>query len=120
MDRLIVRMLPAEIRVRHGDELADMLSCSQRPIRDRADVVVAGLGLRLGRAIRPLLVAAVIGIGVLAYGLVQTVGHLRNGAIEIPDHWWSMLITCGFAGAASAAIVLCVAQRRAIAWRQRC
>ena len=32
VDELIVRMLPAEIRARHGEELADMLLWSRRPL----------------------------------------------------------------------------------------
>ena len=55
MDRLIVRMLPVQIRTSHGDELEDMLACSTRPVRDRTDVVIAAVGLRLGRATRPRL-----------------------------------------------------------------
>jgi hypothetical protein len=119
VERLILRMLPADVRERHGDELADLLSCSKRPVRDRADVVVAGTGLRLGRALQPLLAVGVIGIVVFAVGVVYAVGNLRHGMRELPDHWWSTLIVCGFAGSSFAVFVLGAAQRRATAWRQR-
>ena len=39
-----MRMLPVQIRTSHGDELEDMLACSTRPVRDRADVVVVRFG----------------------------------------------------------------------------
>ena len=119
MDQLIVRMLPAEIRARHGEELADMLTCSSRPLRDRADVVLAGLGLRLGHALRPLLVGAVISLCALALGLAHVVGHLQHGATEIPDHWWSMFIASALVGSFAAAIALRLALVRATAWRRR-
>ena len=51
MDRLILWALPAALRERHGAELHDMLKASSRPVRDRADVVLAAIGLRLGRAV---------------------------------------------------------------------
>lgn len=116
MDRLIMRILPAEIRTSHGDELADMLDSSTRPIRDGADVVIAGLGLRLGRATRGLLVAAVVGMFGSAFGLVHAVGNLQHGVVEIPDHWWSTLIAAGFVVSLSSAIILGLVLRRGVAW----
>ena len=118
MDRLIMRMLPAQIRTNHGDELEDMLACSTRPVRDRADVVIAAMGLRLGRATRPLLVVAVIGLGASALGLVLAIGNLQRGVIEIPDHWWSTFTAAGLVGSLFAATVLGLAQRRAAAWNR--
>jgi hypothetical protein len=120
VDRLIVRFLPAVVRERHGDELVEMLSSSTRPVRDRLDVVVAGLGLRLGRSIRPLLVATVIAIAASAFGVLQTIGNLRDGAAELPHHWWSTLMTFALVSSSLAATVLHAAQRRATAWRRRC
>ena len=120
MDRMIMRMLPVQIRTNHGDELEDMLACSTRPVRDRADVVIAGMGLRLGRATRPLLVAAVIGICASALALVVAIGNLQGGVMEIPDHWWSTFIAAGLVGSLFAATVLGLAQHRATEWnRQR-
>ena len=43
---------------RHGEEIADLLACSRRPVRDRVDVLIAALGLRLDTTIRPVLVVA--------------------------------------------------------------
>lgn len=116
MDRLIMWVLPAEFRTSHGDELIDMLDSSARPIRDRADVVVAGVGLRLGRATRPLLVVAVVGVVGSGFALVHAIANLRHGVTEVADHWWSMFIAAGVACSLFSAIVLSFAQRRAGAW----
>ena len=117
---MIIRLLPAEIRARHGDELDDMLASSTRPVGDRADIVIAAVGLLLGRTTRPLLVAAVIGVCGFALGLAHAVASLQHGAMEIPEHWWSTFIAAGFAVSFLAAIVLRLAQNRATAWsRQR-
>jgi hypothetical protein len=116
VDRLIMRTLPVQIRTSHGDELEDMLACSTRPVSDRADVVIAGMGLRLGRAIRPLLVAALIGICASALGVVRVIGDLERGVIEVPDHWWSMFAAACLVGSLFAATVLGLAQRSAAAW----
>lgn len=116
MDRLILRVLPAELRERHADELEEMFASTSRPVRDRADVLIVGIGLRLGRGIRPLLAAAVLGAIGFALGLVHAVRNLRDGPVEIPDHWWSMVIAAGFAFSLTAVISLGLAQRRAIVW----
>ena len=119
MDQLIIELLPAEIRARHGDEIKDMLASSTHPIRDRADIAIAAVGLWLGQTTRPLLVAAVVGVCGFAIGLAHAVGNLQHGAMEIPDHWWSTLIATGFTVSLFAAIVLRLAQSRAIAWSRR-
>jgi hypothetical protein len=119
VDQLIIGLLPAEIRARHGDEVEDMLASSTRPVRDRGDIAIAAVGLRLGRATRPLLVAAVIGVCGFALGLADALGNLQHGAMEIPDHWWSTFIATGFTVSLFAAIVLRLAQSRAIAWTGR-
>ena len=116
MDWLMMWVLPAEIRTSHREELVDMLDSSTRPIRDRADLVVAGVGLRLGRATRPLLVAAVVGMAGSGFGLVHAVANLRHGVTAVPDHWWSTFIAAGLACSLSSVIVLGFAQRRAAAW----
>ena len=97
MDRLIIRMLPAEVRARHGEELAELLDGSSRPVRDRADVLLAALGLRLGVMTSPLLVVAVLGVGGFDLGLVHAVGQLARRCREILDHWWSTFILGGLA-----------------------
>lgn len=114
-----MRMLPVQIRTSHGAELEDLLACSTRPVRDRADIIIAATGLRLGRATLPLLVAAVIGICALALGLVVAIENLQRGLIEIPDHWWSTFAGAGLAGSLFAAIVLGLAHRSAAAWNRR-
>ena len=116
MDRLIIRTLPERIRTSHGDELAEMLACSTRPVRDRADLVVAALGLRLGRAMLPLLVAAVLGTGVSALALAITIGDLQGGGVEILDHWWSTFAAIGLFGSLFIATVLRLGQHRGREW----
>jgi hypothetical protein len=118
MDRLIIRMLPAGIRARHSEELAELLDSSTRPVRDRADVLVAALGLRLGAMTSPLLVVAVLGVGGFTVGLIHAVGQLRNGAVEILDHWWSTSIVVRLVSMLCAVAALVMAQRRAKAWRR--
>jgi ABC-type Fe3+ transport system permease subunit len=118
VDRLIIRMLPGEVRARHGEEVAELLDGSTRPVRDRADVLLAALGLRLGAMTGRLLVVAVLGVVVLTFGLVHAVGHLRDGAIEILDHWWSTFILVGLASTLCAVVALVMARRRAKAWRR--
>ena len=118
MGRLTMWMLPAEIRTSHGDEIEEMLAISARPVRDGADVVIAGVGLRLGRATRPLLVAAVISIFVFLLGLMHAVGNLQHGVAEIPNHWWSTFIAAGLAGSILVAVVLRLAHRNASTWRR--
>jgi len=114
-----MRMLPAQIRTSHGDELEEMLHSSTRPVRDRADIVTAGMGLRLGRATRPLLVAAVIGTCASALALVIAIENLQRGVTEIPDHWWSTFTASGLIGSLFAATLLGLAQRRATEWNRR-
>lgn len=118
MDRLIVRLLPGEIRARHGDEIALMLASSIRPRRDRADVVIAALGLRLGRMLRPLLVAAIVGVGVFTFGMFHVIGNLEHGTVDILDHWWSTFVLAGLVTMTSASFALAIALRRAAAWRR--
>ncbi len=95
-----------------------MLACSPRPVRDRADLVVAALGLRLGRMTRSLLVVAMLGVGAFTFGLIHAVGQLEHGVVEILDHWWSTFILAGFGTMFMAATILAFAHRRATAWRR--
>jgi hypothetical protein len=118
MDRLILWALPASLRERHGDELEDMLATTSRPVLDRADLLLAALGLRLAATLRPLLAAAVLGSIGCGLGLLHAVRNLRDGAVEIPYHWWSTAFAAGFACSLAAALALGLASHRAIAWRQ--
>ncbi len=77
------------------------------------------MGLRLGRATRPLLVAAVIGTGASALALMVAIGNLQSGVMEIPDHWWSTFTAAGLISSLFAATVLRLAQRRATEWNRR-
>ena len=118
MDRLIIRSLPRDVRARHGEEIADLLACSRRPVRDRVDVLIAALGSRLDATIRPVLVVALVGVGGFTAGLLYAIGNLRDGAVEVLDHWWSTSVLAGLMGAISTVLVLVLAQRRAAVWRR--
>lgn len=118
MDRLILRALPAEYRGRHQHELADMLATTPRPMLDRADVLVAGVGLRLGRAIRVALAAATLSALVCSLGLVSVIADLREGVPEVPRHWWSTLVLAGWVISTAAVWLVATARHRARAWRR--
>lgn len=47
--RLLVLSFPADLRRRHGDEILEQLGASDRPLRDAADLAVAGMRLRIER-----------------------------------------------------------------------
>jgi integral membrane sensor domain MASE1 len=117
MDRLILRALPGEYRERYHDELAEMLATTRRPMLDRVDVLVAAVGLRLGRAIGVVLIAATLAAVVCSLGLVYLVAELRNGVVEVPHHWWSTLVAAGSMISVAMLIVVAVAQHRAKAWQ---
>ncbi len=118
MDRLIIRSLPRDVRARHGEEIADLLACSRRPVRDRVDVLIAALGLRLDATIRQVLVVAWVGVGGFTAALLYAIGSLRDGAVEVLGHWWSTFVLAGLMGATSTVLVLALAQRRAAVWRR--
>jgi hypothetical protein len=118
VDRLIIRILPSDVRTRHGAEIADLLDHSSRPVRDRADVLIAAVGLRLGPTTRPLLVAALLGVALFTAGLAHALRNLRDGAVEILDHWWSAFILVGLMSTLAAATLLVLAHARARVWRQ--
>ncbi|MBA3587567.1 MAG: hypothetical protein H0W41_08015 [Chloroflexi bacterium] len=47
MDRLTLRSLTEKVRARCADEIQDLLDGSHRPVRDRADLLVTAIDLRL-------------------------------------------------------------------------
>ena len=119
MDRLILRALPPTLRESHGSEIEEMLANTSRPVLDRADLLVAAVGLRVEVRTRTILAAAALSVVTFALALVAVVGGLQRGAVEIPSHWWSTLAAAGFALSATAASVIAVAQYRAASWRRR-
>lgn len=112
MDELIVRVLPSEIRRRYGDELVDLLGDSRRPWRDRADIALAAIGLRLGRALLALVIVAGLVSCVLAVGMAHAVGQLSDGVVEVPDHWWSSFIAVALTAAGLITVGLAAAMQR--------
>jgi hypothetical protein len=118
MDRLILRVLPVEHRQRYRDELAEMLATTRRPVLDRLDVLVAAVGLRLGRAIRGALTAATVAAVVCSLGLVYVVADLEDGVAEVPRHWWSTLVAAGSGVSVAVLLVVAMAEHRARAWQR--
>lgn len=119
MSRLL-RLFPKAWRATYGDEVAEMLSSSDRPWCDRLDLVRAGVDLRtdqlihlvqgrtmLMRSLRVIAVAlAALGLG----GAAWVTPQLAHGVGEIPMHWWSSLAVLPL----GVGIVLAV-----VAWRPR-
>jgi len=95
--RWLLRLFPARWRNRYGDEVADLLGGSRRPIRDRLDLlrVLPGehvLALSERRDLvrwLPILAAACIALGLA--GAILVIPDLQDGWVEIPGHWWSTL-----------------------------
>lgn len=116
MDRMILRCLPAELRERYAEEITDLLDHSCRPVRDRADLVIASVGLRLGARLGALLAGAVVCVCLAGVGLVLAVLDLANGPGEILDHWWSTLAVLGAATSLTFTILLAAARDRARTW----
>jgi hypothetical protein len=116
----LLRLFPKAWRATYGDEVADMLTSSDRPWSDRLDLVRAGVGMRTDQLIdqlqgRTMLMRSlrVIAVGLAALGLggaVWATPQLAHGVGEIPMHWWSSLAVLPLA----AGIVLAV-----VAWRPR-
>lgn len=46
--RLLLRAYPAGFRRRYGDELLELVALGRSPLRDGANVVLAGLRMRVG------------------------------------------------------------------------
>ena len=118
MDRVIIRSLPRDVRARYGEELEELLADSARPVRDRADVLVAALGLRLGSTLPVLLLVSVVCLGLTSAGFILSVLNLQDGAFEVLDHWWSTLALLGLTSSVSAVTLLAAAQIRARTWRE--
>jgi hypothetical protein len=118
MDRVIIRSVPSDVRARYGEELEELLADSARPVRDRADVLVAGLGLRLGSKLPVLLLGSVVCVGLTSAGFVHSVLNLQDGAVEVLSHWWSTFALLALTSSVSAMTLLALAQIRARTWRE--
>lgn len=112
MDRLILRMLPAEFRARHGEEIEEMLASSRRPVRDRVDLGLTALALRFGRALRVLVVVAAAASCVAAVAVVIALDDLTGGARDVHRHWWSTIAVLWLGVSVAATVVVGFAQRR--------
>ena len=50
--RLLLRAFPSGFRRRYGDELLELVTSGDAPLRDAANLIVAGLRVRLGQLAR--------------------------------------------------------------------
>lgn len=116
MDGLILGCLPEELRVRYADEILELLDGSHRPLRDRADLLITAIGLRLGRRISWWLSASAVFLGLSLAAVVHSISNLSGGAVETLDHWWSTFAAGGFVVWLGALTVLSLARRRAKSW----
>lgn len=117
--RRLLRLFPAQWRDRYGEEVADLLGGSRRPVRDRLDLlrVLPGehmLALSERRDLvrwLPIIAAAAILLGLV--GAIQVIPDLQDGWVEIPGHWWSTLaVLPGLIGLGLAVIVVAVRRSR--------
>lgn len=116
MDRLIVRCLPLEVRDRYAEEIQDLLHRSRRPLRDRSDLLLAALGLRIGARLDVCLVAAAACLALGVVAVVHSITQLSGGAVEVLDHWWSTFAVAGCTAALMTVALLSIARRRARSW----
>jgi hypothetical protein len=120
--RRLLRLFPAQWRDRFGEEVADLLGGSRRPIRDRLDLlrVLPGehlLALSERRDLvrwLPILATTCIALGLV--GAIKVVPDLQDGWVEVPGHWWSTLaVLPGVIGVGLAVVAIAVwwSRRRA-------
>lgn len=113
--RRLIRLYPRSFRGRYGDELSDLLAASDCPGRDALDLLVHAavvhLEVPMSRPIRTA-TGAVATVMLVFCGLA--LGELRDGVVEVPQHWWSALAAIG---AATSVGVSAVVHRRPL--RQR-
>lgn len=119
MDRLILRCLPDAVRTRYADEIHELLARSRRPVRDRADLVVAAVGLRLGRLLRSWVLAMAVLVALSGVAVIHSITNLQGGAVEMLDHWWSTIAVVSAGTSALALTILLIARQRAVAWSGR-
>lgn len=116
MDGLILRCLTEDVRVRYADEIQELLDGSDRPVRDRADLLVTAVGLRLGRLLPWCLLASAVCLALSLAAVVHSIANLSGGAVEVLDHWWSTFAAGGFSASLGAVALLSLARRRRISW----
>lgn len=117
----LLRLFPEQWRAAYGEEVAEMLTASRSPWRDRADLLRAA-GVR-GRQLADLLTErkdhvrylGVVGLGLIALGLGGVwwaVPRLAHGLVEIPQHWWSTLAVLPLIAGTALAVVAWWPRRR--------
>ena len=128
MDRML-RLFPRAWRAAYGSEVTEMLARSERPWRDRADLVRAAAAVRGHQLVDPLLERTdgmryqlVAGLGLVVLGVAGgfwVTPQLAHGIVELPQHWWSTLaVLPGVLGLGLAAVAATVAANRTRARRR--
>ena len=92
MTRWLLRLYPAWFRDRYGDELAELITRSDRRARDALNLAVHAGRVRWETLmIRPLRHIANAAVITTVFGFGYAVNDLHSGITEIPRHWWSSL-----------------------------
>lgn len=105
-----LRLYPADLRKRYGDELAQMVAESDRPRRDLVSALRHVLSKRLEYTMKDLrmmstAVAIVIGaVSLVAFG--YALAELAGGVRDVPRHWWSALPLMTLAASAVTVVVV--------------
>ena len=66
--RLLLHAFPARFRRRYGDELLGLVEASGSPMRDGANVVLAGLRMRVGASTFGMALVSLAALGSAALG----------------------------------------------------
>jgi hypothetical protein len=66
--RLLLRAFPARFRRQYGDELLELVAVGGSPMRDGANVVFAGLRMRLGGSVLGITLISAAALGSAALG----------------------------------------------------
>ena len=66
--RLLLRAFPAGFRRRYGDELLELVALGGSPMRDGANVLFAGLRMRLGGSVAGITLISAAALGSAALG----------------------------------------------------
>jgi hypothetical protein len=106
----LLRVVPEPWRARFRAEITEALETSERPVRDRADLIRWGVQLRVEKAVRKLVLVGTLLVVVGALATAWASGELGGGIAEIPRHWWSTLATLPLL--AGVALLLLSALRR--------
>lgn len=77
--RLLLRAFPAGFRRRYGEELLDLVHGGGSPVRDGANVLLAGLRMRIATTTFGIGLVSIAALGSLALGGCVVLGSAAAG-----------------------------------------